>query len=120
MRKIIILLSFLLLCNIAYADMSLIQKVEITPLEGGISFNTVTFAPRSITGWVTANSVYSRKSLMILNTSTSDNVFVTGVSGSTATGTVYPRERAIFGAASSLNIYVSANTALSIEIWEIF
>src|SRR3990167_10115252 len=100
------------LCGNVFADVS-IQKVEIAPLTGGISFNSITFADRSITGWVTASSVIGRKEILILNTSTTDNLYVTGVSGSTITGTIYSRESVNFKASSSLNLYVSANTVLT-------
>ena len=118
MKKIIFTLLFLFLCGNAFADAS-IQKVEIAPLTGGVSFNTITFIDDGYTGWVTANTIVGRKELLILNTSTTDNLYVTGVSGSTATGTIYPRESATFGAGSNLNIYVSANSVLTCETWEI-
>ena len=112
------LLVLLLICNNAFADVS-IQKVELAPLTGGVSFNTITFADRSITGWVTASSVIGRKEIMIINTSTNNSVFITGVSGSTATGTIFPRESVTFKASSNLNIYVSSNSVAVVEIWEI-
>lgn len=113
-------LLVLLLCGIAFAD-NPIQKVEVAPLTGGISFNTITFTnSHGFTGWITASSVIGRKEVLIHNTSTTDNIYVTGVSGSTAIGTIYPRESATFKASSSLNIYISSSTAqLSVEVWEI-
>ena len=104
MKKYIISLILLFLCSNCFgADVS-IQKVEIYPLSGGVSFNTITFADKSITGWVTAPSVemIGRKEIEILNTSSTDNLFITGVSGSTTVGTIYPRESRTFKAASNL------------------
>jgi len=109
-----LLLTLLFLCEAYAADVS-IQKVEISPLTGGVSFNTITLG----TGWVTASTIIGRKEVCILNTSSSNNVYVTGVSGSTATGTIYPRESVTFKAGSNLRIYVSANTTTLIEVWEI-
>lgn len=117
MRRFIFLI-FLFISSVAFADAS-IQKVEIYPLSGGVSFNTVTTS--SVLGWVTASSIIGRKEVMIINTSTANNIYLTGVSGSTAYGTLYPREKATFKASSSLNIYVSSNsvTPHSVEVWEI-
>lgn len=119
MKKLILTCLICLVCSISYAQP--IQRVEISPLNGGVSFNTITFADRSITGWVTANStaMVGRKEVLILNTSSTDNLYVTGVSGSTAIGTIYPRESVTFGASSSLNIFVSSNTVLECQVWEI-
>lgn len=119
MRKFISFIFVLLFCTNAFATDFSIQKIEFTPLTGGVSFNTVTTS--SVIGWVTASSVIGRKEVLILNNSTTDNIYLTGVSGSTATGTVFPRETATFKAGSGLRIYVSANTATptSFEVWEI-
>jgi hypothetical protein len=110
-------LLILLLCgNLFAADYS-IQKVEIAPLSSGISFNSVTTLYKD---WITAPSVelVGRKEILILNTSTSENLYLTGVSGSSATGIVYPRESATFKAASNLHIYASGNSVL-FQTWEI-
>ena len=113
-------LLILFLCGIAFAD-NPIQKIEVAPLTGGISFNTITFTNNhGYTGWITANSVIGRKEVLIHNTSTTENIYVSGISGSTAIGTIYPRESVTFKAASSLNIYVSSSTTtLSVQVWEI-
>lgn len=104
------------LCGVSFAD-NPIQQVGIAPLTGGISFNTVTFG--YYTGWVTASSVViGRKEVLILNTSTTNELFLTGVSGSTATGVLYPRESVTFKAASNLNIYISGSSVIA-QIWEI-
>ena len=121
MKKYIISLILLFLCSNCFgADVS-IQKVEIAPLTGGVSFNSITFIDDGYTGWVTAPSVemIGRKEIEILNTSSTDNLFITGVSGSTTVGTIYPRESVTFKASSSLTIYVSANSVLTCEVWEI-
>lgn len=117
MRYILTIL-LLLFCSDVFAQ-SVVDRVTLEPLSGGISFNTITFGERSTTGWVTANTVKGRKEIMIINTSTTGNLYVTGVSGSTAIGTIFPREDATFLVSSSLNIYVSANTVLSCEVWEV-
>ena len=103
-----------------FADAS-IQKVEIAPLTGGVSFNTIVFADRSITGWVTAPSVsmIGRKRLLIQNNSSSNNIYLTGVSGSTAVGTLGSGKVASFAVSAGLNVYVSTNTVETVDIWEI-
>ena len=117
MKKIILVLAFITFCGIASAADISIQKVEISPLTGGVSFNTVTTLYKS---WVTAPTVemIGRKEMIILNTSTNSNLYLTGVSGSTATGTLYPRESANFKASSSLHIYASGDT-VTFQVWEI-
>jgi len=120
MRKILLaLLLVCLFCPVIYAQP--IERVQIEPLVGGVSFNTITFAARSVTGWVTAPSVemVGRKEVMIRNTSSTDNVYLTGVSGSTVTGTLQAGEHVTFKAASSLHVYVSSNTVATVEVWEI-
>jgi hypothetical protein len=104
----------------AFAQDVSIQRVSEEPLSGGVSFSTITFDPRSITGWVTAPSIEmkGRHGLEILNTSITDNIWLTGVSGSTARGVLYPRERMYINAASNNHIYVSANTAVTVQICE--
>ena len=118
MKKIIFLLLFFL-CGNTFADDISIKKVEISPLTGGISFNTVITS--SVLGWVTANSVRGRKEIVIINTSTTENAYLAGVSGSSAIGTILPQANATFKVGSNLNIFVSANSAvpISIEIWEV-
>lgn len=113
------LLAVLVVMSAFAQDIS-IQKVSEEPLSGGVSFNTITFDPWSITGWVTAPSVEmrGRHGLEILNTSTTDNVWLTGVSGSTARGVLYPRERMYINAASNNHIYVSANTVVTVQVCE--
>ena len=117
MKKVILTILFLFFVGIAYADAS-IQKVEIYPLSGGVSFNTVSLDTFS---WVTAPSVemIGRKEIMIINPSTTVDLYLTGVSGSTATGIIYPRESATFKAASNLHIYVSASSVTTFSVWEI-
>lgn len=111
------LLILLFLCSNVFADAS-IQKVEIAPLTGGVSFNTVTFG--YYTGWVTCPSVemIGRKELIIINTSTANNLYLTGVSGSTVTGTLGPKEYVTFKSASNLHIYASGSS-VTMECWEI-
>jgi hypothetical protein len=120
MRKInSILFCLLFVSGIAIAQP--IEKVVIEPLSGGISFNSITFANYGRTGWVTCPSVEmkGRKEIVITNTSEDDNLYLTGVSGSTATGTLYPRDRVNFSASSNMHIYASANSVLVMEVWEI-
>lgn len=109
-------LLILFLCGVSFAD-NPIQKVEVAPLTGGISFNTVTLG----TWWTTCPTVemIGRVEISILNTSTVGNIYLTGVSGSTASRIVYPREEIFFKAASSLHIYASADTVTQIKVTEI-
>ena len=113
-------LLILLFCGNCFAADASIQKVEVSPLSGGVSFNTITFADRSITGWVTAPSVemIGRKEVMIVNVSI-NSVYLTGVSGSTAIGTLKEGEGVTFKAASNLHIYISSNSVAIAEVWEI-
>ena len=117
-RLSLICLLLGLISDITFAD-SIIQPVVMSPLTGGVSFNTIVIS--SSTGYVTASSVIGRKEVLIVNTSTTENIYLTGVTGSTAKGTLFPRESATFGASSSLNIYVYSTTATpsTVEIWEI-
>jgi len=95
-----------------------IQKVEVSPLTGGVSFNTVTFG--YYTGWVTCPTVemIGRKELLITNTSSTNNLYLTGVSGSTVTGTLKPLDSVTFKSSSSLHIYASGSSVI-MECWEI-
>lgn len=110
------ILGILLLCNTAFGADYSIQKVEIAPLTSGISFNTV-----QVTSWVTCPTVemIGRKEMSILNTSSTNPIFITGVSGSTASRIVYPREEVFFKAGSNLHIYASADTVTLIQVTEI-
>lgn len=95
-----------------------IQKVEIAPLSSGISFNTVVVG----TGWVTAptTEMIGRKSLNIYNPSETYNIYISGTSSSTTTiRTIAPQHSMTFGSASSLHIYVSANTVTTFQTSEI-
>jgi len=121
MRKFISLLAaFLISSNCFAADIS-VQKVEAAPLKGGISFNTITFYGGGIIGWVTASSVIGRKEVTIINTSTTENLYLTDVTGSSVTGTLGPKEEVTFKAAYSLDIFVSSNSVSTheVEFWEI-
>lgn len=119
-RGLLVLLTLLFLCEAFAADTS-IQKILVEPLSGGVSFNTITFAVRSLSGWVTAPTVEmrGRKRVVIQNNSTTDSIYLTGVSGSSAKGTLGSGKVASFGASSDLHIYVSANTATTVDVWEI-
>lgn len=121
MRKVLLTILLIFTCSISFAQTTNVQRVLIEPLSSGISFNTITFAARGATGWVTAPTVamYGRKRVIIQNNSSSDNIYLTGVSGSTAYGTLGFGKVASFGAANMLHIYVSANTACSCDVWEI-
>ena len=116
-QLIFIILLVLLLCGNAFAYDATIQKIEIAPLNSGISFNTVSVTP----GWVTAPTVemVGRKRVLIQNNSTTTSISLTGVSGSTAVGTLGAGKVASFGAASNLHIYMSATVATSVDVWEI-
>jgi len=111
-------LLILFLCGNAFAADVSIGKVQIEPLSGGVSFNTV-YATWGASTIVPASSMKNRKEIMILNTSETEDVYITGISGSTATGTLFPRESVTFKASSSMNFYVSASTTVMCEIWEI-
>ena len=115
-------LLILFLCGNAFADAS-IQKVEIAPLTGGVSFSTVEFAPNGINwnSWVTCPSVemIGRKRLILQNTSNTVTIYLTGVSGSTARGTIAPNQSVSFACSSNLHIYASSNSVTSLEVWEI-
>lgn len=121
MKKIILACLFLLVTTFAFAEPSIIQRVQIEPLSSGVSFNTITFMSGGYTGWVTAPSVEmrGRKRLTILNNASSGNVYLTGVSGSSAVGTLGAGKVASFGAASDLRIYVSSSAVTTVDIWEI-
>lgn len=122
MKKIVLVIAFIsFLCGITFAADVSIQKVEIAPLSGGVSFNTITFADLSATGWVTAPTVEmtGRKTVTIINTDATNSIYLTGVSGSTAVGTLKAGQVATFGASSGLHIYVSSNTVTSCNVWEI-
>lgn len=108
------LLALLICGNVFAADIS-IQKVEISPLSGGISFNTVASNP----GWTLATFMTGRKEVLLTNTSTTTDIYLTGVSGSSVTGTLYPRESITIKASSSMNIYVKSSAPTSVEVWEI-
>ena len=117
MKKLLLVFIVLCLASTCHAQ-SVIQKVQIEPLSGGVSFNTITFGYN--TGWVTCASVEmrGRKEVSILNTSTTTNVYLTGESGNTVTGIIYPREMVTFKASASLHIYASASS-VTIQVWEI-
>lgn len=109
MRKFGSFIFILLFTTNAFGADYSTQKVEIAPLTGGVSFNTVTTLYKS---WVTAPTVemIGRKELMILNKSITANLYLTGVSGGTATWILYPRESMDFKVSSSLHIYASGDT----------
>ena len=113
------LLVLLLLCGNAFADAS-IQKVEVAPLTGGVSFNVVTFSSVINVGWVTAptTEMVGRKKVIIINDS-ANSVYLTGVSGSNVSGTLVAGRTVSFAASSSLHVYISANTTSTIQVWEI-
>ena len=117
------LLILFLLCSNAFADSS-VQKIEVTPLTGGVSFNIVTFETVISRGWTTCPTVemVGRKRVVIINNSVND-VYLSGLSDSTvsaiASGTLVAGRTASFAASSNLHIYASANTVSTIEVWEI-
>ena len=121
MKKICILIISFLICGKAYADLP-VQKVQIYPATQEISFSTVTPAA----GWTTAPTVAlrGRKAINIFNTSSTELIWLRDVSGTTVTrGTVarrlYPRQDVTFGISDEINIYVSASSAVRVEVTEI-
>ena len=90
-------------------------SVVVEPLNT-VSFSTVTVD----NSWETMPSVAlrGRKMLRIMNTSSSDNVYVSNVTDSSTMVTLYPRQAFTFKASSDMNIYVSSNTAIVMEVIE--
>ncbi len=121
MKKLILIISIFLITSISYAQP--IERVQIEPLSGGISFNTVEFEAHGTNwgSWITAPTVemVGRKEILIKNVSSDTIVYLTGVSGSTVKGTLEHGEVAKFKVSSTLHIYVSANTVSQVEVWEI-
>jgi hypothetical protein len=115
--KLFLIWIILILGSNCFADTGFVQKVEIEPLSGGVSFNTVITNGIS---WVTCPTVEmrGRREILITNLSTTDNLYLTDISGSTATGIVFPKERASFKASANLHIFASGNT-VQFEVWEI-
>ena len=113
------LLVLLLLCNNAFGDSS-VQKIEVAPLVGGVSFNTIVFSNTHNKGWITCptSEMVGRKSLMIINDSV-NSIYLTGVSGSVVSGTLVAGRTVSFAASSSLHIYASASTVSTLQVWEI-
>ena len=110
-----ILLILLLLTSIAYAEP--ITPVWEWPLSERVSSSTVVL---DTLYWVTAGTVQGRKEITILNTSSSANVFLSGVSENTVSSyTLYPRQSVTLRISSELPIYVSANSVVTLNIIEI-
>jgi hypothetical protein len=103
-----------LVCPISHAEP--IQKVSIEPASGGVSFNSVAFGYTD--GWLECGPMIGRKEMIIINNSTLNNLYLTGVSGSTAAGVLGPKETVLFKAASSLHIYASGSS-VTMSVWEI-
>ncbi|MBU2072710.1 MAG: hypothetical protein KKA68_20955 [Gammaproteobacteria bacterium] len=121
MKYLTILCALFVLFGTSFAD-DLVQKVQLEPLSTGISISTVRLGE----GWVTAPSVAmrGRKEMSILNTSTTENIYLAQASGATVTyGTVtraiYPREEIFLKMSSDMNIYVSGDTVFNITVTEI-
>ena len=125
--KFIVFIVSLLICQLCFAEPSLIQRIQIEPLESGISFNTIELS--YAIGWVTAPTVemVGRKEMLIMNTSTVDNIYISDISGSSVIlcGTIYPRQMAKFKISSDLHLYISASSVVNVlniinaEVWEI-
>lgn len=111
-------LLVLSLCSNAFAGDVSISKVQIEPLSGGVSFNTV-YATWGASTPAPEFPMKSRKEILITNMSTTENVYITGVSGSTAYGTIFPMQTVSFKTSSAVDLYVSADTVVPCEIWEI-
>ena len=132
MRRFLILAGFLiLLCNPLFADEYPIQEVLIAPLTDSVSFSTVSLDG---TSWTTAPTVElrGRKSINILNTSTTDNIFLWSSSETPNTVTMnpntvstlitrrlYPKQDITFRTSSDIHFYVSSNTVITVEVTEI-
>lgn len=111
-------LGILWLLTISVSAQSDIQSVRIEPFEEDVSFSTVELYG---SGWVTMPSVElrGRLEIAIQNTDSSDEVYISKVSGSTAGRywTIYPRGYIKFKATrgdkegSGIHFYASANTA---------
>jgi hypothetical protein len=123
MLRYISLLLLLVFASNCYAVDASIQKIEVYPLSGGVSINTISFINHGYTGWVTAPSIEmkGRKELNIFNPSDYYNLYLTDVSGSSATRvrTLTPGNSITFKVSSSVHIYVSSNTVNTCEVTEI-
>ena len=130
MRKFIVIISILLYASLAFADNPNVQSVEIAPLSDSISFSTVALDGAT---WVTAPTVElrGRKEINILNTSTTDSIYLyastltsnTVMINPSVTNIIsrrlYSQDNVTFKASSDLHIYLSSNTVTTAEITEI-
>ena len=111
------LLFILLLFVCLKAEAEPLTYVLFEPLHDRISTSTVTVND----SWSTAPTVAmrGRKEIIILNTSSSDNGYVSGQSPNTVWFTLYPRQWIRIKAGSDLHVFVTANTAVTFDIMEI-
>lgn len=129
MKKLIILFFFLFYALPVFAIDP--QPIQIEPLSGVITFSTVTLDG---TNWTTAPTVElrGRKEINILNTSSTENIFLYGANITSNSVMIDPTEKTIisrrlfpqdnvtFKVSSSLHIYISSNTSeIVVEITEI-
>lgn len=88
-------------------------------MERDVSMSTVTL---NGTAWATlpASALPGRYELSILNTSSTESVYLSNVSGSATYMTLYPRQRVTLGIASYIDIYATSNTAgVKVEMIEV-
>ena len=130
MKKLIIIGLILFFASSVFADNPTVQPVEISPLSDTISFSTVTL---DAANWVTAPTVElrGRKEINILNTSTTDNIYLyasnitdnTVMINPTVTNVIsrrlYPQDNVTYKVSSDIHIYLSSNTVIIAEITEI-
>ena len=102
------------------SDASDIQSVQIEPLTTEISTSTVTLTGRD---WETASTsvLRGRKELVILNTSASENIYLSGTSGNSVTVCyiLYPRQSVTIKASFDLNVYVTGSSGVIFKTIEI-
>ena len=124
MKRLMILFLLLLICSVSFADTTPVTKVELNPLEQEVSWSVVQLYGTD-GAWETCPTVEmrGRKVVSIYNPSASDDVYLSGVSYSTARnaahGTLMPEERATFAVSFENHIYASSSTVMTIEVLEL-
>ena len=118
--KKIILTTILTLALAGSAFAAPVQNVIEWPLSTGISMSTVT----TNDSWTTAPTValVGRKEVCILNTSTTDTIgYISGTTYNTADTwfTIYPKQAVSVRASYDLDIFVSSDTAVTWQVFEI-
>jgi len=120
----ILILWCLTLTGRVYADSETFTRVQFEPLTGEVSFSSVVLDTFDFVTCPTV-AMRGRKEISILNTSLTADAFLSDVSGNTTTtrssvkGTLYPRQRVTFKLSSDVNLYVTSNSVIVIEVIEI-